>query len=132
MAAPKTEQTPFQLSIISSISAGITFIPTSFCSLLRALTTLSGLPVMEKVTTSETFILDTTILSTPVNFAILSQICGKSFAFGFANCPLANRTNSVTLCDCKFFAPGTGCMRENVGVGAGVGDREELAVLDRP
>jgi len=59
--------------------------PTSFCNRFLAFMTFSGLPVIEKVTTSETFILVTTIFSTFVDLVILSHTATKSFALGFCN-----------------------------------------------
>lgn len=59
--------------------------PISFCNRFLALMTFSSLPVMENVTTSETFILVTTIFSTFVSLVILSQTFPKSFAYGFCN-----------------------------------------------
>ena len=59
--------------------------PTSFCNRFRALMTFSGFPVIVKVTISATFMRDTLIFSTPLNFVIFSHMEVKSLALGVAN-----------------------------------------------
>ena len=104
-------------------TVAVILMPTSFHNCRFALFTFSCFPVIMKVIVPATPILETWILSTFVDFVTLSTISLKSLALGLCNWSLVNRRFSVTIFDCRFFAPTKG----RRGVGAGVDARDELA-----